>query len=60
MLVENKVILELKATNEVVSVFESQILAYLKASGLRLGLLINFGKRRLEIKCYINERSKIS
>jgi len=60
LVVDNKVLLELKATNELHSVFRNQVLAYLKASGLKLGLLINFGKRRLEIKRYINERSKIS
>jgi len=35
-------IVEVKAVNELSSVHKAQILTYLKLSGLRLGLLINF------------------
>lgn len=41
-LVENCVIVEIKATDEWHKVFEAQLLTYLKLSGLRLGLPINF------------------
>jgi len=41
-LVENEVILELKAINTMHPIFEAQVLTYLKATGKRIGLLINF------------------
>lgn len=50
MVVEGKVILELKARLELEKVFYAQLLSYLKASGLKLGILVNFGKRRVEYK----------
>lgn len=42
--IENKVILELKAVSEVPGVFERQLHSYLQVSKLRLGILLNFGK----------------
>lgn len=48
--VEDKVILELKAVTEMDSVFEAQTINYLKATGLNVGLLINFGRKSLGIK----------
>jgi GxxExxY protein len=41
-IVEKSVILELKATDEVADVHRAQLLSYLRLSGLKLGLLINF------------------
>ena len=46
----NKIIIELKALSKLTSDHESQLLNYLKATGLELGLLINFGTKRLEHK----------
>ncbi|HTY11951.1 MAG TPA: GxxExxY protein [Bacteroidota bacterium] len=49
-----KIIVELKALDELTGREESQILNYLKATGLRVGLLINFGSvGKLEWKRYI-------
>ncbi len=48
--VKNKVIVEIKATQGLTEVDEAQLLNYLKATKLRIGLLLNFGKRSLEIK----------
>ncbi len=49
--VENKVIVELKAVIGVMpKIFESQVISYLKASNLQVGLLVNFGNRRCEIR----------
>jgi GxxExxY protein len=49
-----KIIAELKALDELTGKEESQLLNYLKATGLRVGLLINFGSfGKLEWKRYI-------
>ncbi len=42
LIVENAVVVEIKATNRSDPVFEAQLLAYLRGTKLRLGLLINF------------------
>jgi len=44
ILVDDKVIVELRAEEECNSGNESQILNYLKATGIRVGLIINFGR----------------
>jgi GxxExxY protein len=49
IVVDNKVILELKAVDELHPRFEAQLLSYLRASGLRLGTLVNFGAERIQI-----------
>ena len=47
---DRKVVLEFKAVSALASAHEQQIIAYLAASGLDLGLLINFGAASLEYK----------
>jgi GxxExxY protein len=42
LLVENKVVVVVKAVEKYSSVFEAQLLNYLKATGLEVGLIINF------------------
>jgi len=42
LMVEGKVLVELKAVDRLTPVHEAQLLTYLKLSGLRLGLLLNF------------------
>ena len=54
LVVEEKIVVELKAVSELSDVFEAQVLSYLKATGLKLGLIINFGGKRLEYKRLIN------
>ena len=44
LLIEKKVIVECKALALYNTVFESQLLTYLRLTGLRLGLVINFGE----------------
>jgi GxxExxY protein len=44
LIVENKVVVELKSVAEVVPVHSKQVLTYLKLSGCKLGLLINFNE----------------
>ena len=52
LLVADTIIVELKATKEISDAFAAQCLNYLKATGLPLCLLLNFGKPRVEIKRY--------
>lgn len=47
ILVDQKVIIEVKATESVLAVHKSQLLTYLRMTNLRLGILINFGQDRL-------------
>jgi GxxExxY protein len=42
ILIENSVIVELKAIEQITSVHEAQLLTYLRLSGLKIGLIINF------------------
>ena len=42
IVVDEKVIVEVKAVEKLISVHEAQLIAYLHATGLRLGFLINF------------------
>ncbi len=46
LLVGGKVIVEVKAVSEYSSIFECQLLTYLRLSDRRLGLVINFGEKR--------------
>ena len=53
ILVEDKVILELKAVDSLQKIHEAQLLNYLKATGIKLGLLINFTYPKAEIKRFV-------
>ncbi|MDB5001727.1 MAG: GxxExxY protein [Mucilaginibacter sp.] len=44
LIVENKVVVELKSVAEIAPVHSKQVLTYLKLSGCKLGLLINFNE----------------
>jgi GxxExxY protein len=48
LLVEDKVIVELKAVKAIAPEHFAQTMKYLKVSGLDVGLLVNFGRARLE------------
>jgi GxxExxY protein len=47
IIVEDKVLLELKAIEALLPIHEAQVLTYLKHSGLRVGILMNFNVLRL-------------
>jgi GxxExxY protein len=47
VLVEDKVIVEIKAVESVHPVFKAQLLTYLRLTGKKLGLLINFGQEKV-------------
>ena len=48
LVVNDEILLELKAVSNLNNIHKAQVLNYLKATGLKLGLLINFGKERVE------------
>ena len=48
LVVNGEILLELKAVESLNNIHKAQVLNYLKATGLKLGLLINFGKERVE------------
>ena len=45
LMVNRLVIIECKATNQYSSIFEAQTLTYLRLTGLKLGMVVNFGER---------------
>ncbi|MCY7345060.1 MAG: GxxExxY protein [Pyrinomonadaceae bacterium] len=48
VLIEDCIILELKAQEKIIEIHKVQTLNYLKATGLKLAILMNFGKHKLE------------
>lgn len=50
ILVEGKLLIEVKAVKALDEIHMAQCMNYLKATGMRLCMLLNFGKPRLEIK----------
>ncbi len=48
LVVENLVLVEIKSVERIEPVFEAQVLTYLKVSGKKVGLLINFNSRLLK------------
>jgi GxxExxY protein len=48
ILIEDKILIELKTVEKISKVHYAQLLNYLKATGIQLGLLINFGPQKLE------------
>jgi GxxExxY protein len=54
LLVEDELLVELKTVKELDDAHRMQCTNYLKGTGLRLCLLLNFGKPRLEIKRVVN------
>ena len=54
LVVENRVVVELKAVKELNEIHFAQILSYLKATGIKVGLLLNFAKPKLEIRRVVN------
>jgi len=55
LLVENKVLVETKAIKLIEQIHVAQCLNYLKATGLSLCLLINFGNPKVKVQRIIND-----
>ena len=58
ILVEGKVIVELKVVKALAPEHEAQVINYLNATGVEVGLLINFGNPRLEFKRFTRSKNK--
>ena len=50
VIVDNSVILELKATQEIHPTHEAQLVNYLQSTGMEIGLILNFGAASLQVK----------
>jgi GxxExxY protein len=50
LIIEKKLLLELKAVDAIVPIHEVQVVNYLLATGIPLGLVLNFGAAKLQIK----------
>jgi GxxExxY protein len=48
LLVEQKVVVEIKSVSELVQIYDAQLITYLKLSGYQVGLLINFNTKILK------------
>jgi GxxExxY protein len=60
IIVENCIILELKASEYIVEEHELQLVNYLKATNIEIGLLLNFGRRpEFKRKIFTNDRKEI-
>lgn len=55
LLVEEKIIIELKTVEKLSKLHEAQLLNYLKATGLKVGLLVNFQNMKADIKRLVLE-----
>ncbi|MFH1201734.1 MAG: GxxExxY protein [Candidatus Omnitrophota bacterium] len=53
-MIENEVMIELKSVSEINEIHEAQMISYLKTTNKRLGLILNFAKKRLDIKRIVN------
>ncbi len=60
IIIDNKIILELKASQTLAYVHELQLINYLKATEIEVGLLLNFGQTpEFKRKVFTNENKKI-
>ena len=56
LFIEGKVLVELKAVKAIAPEHQAQVINYLKATGVEVGLLINFGNPKLEFKRFTRTR----
>jgi GxxExxY protein len=57
LFVDNKVIVELKAVKALVPEHQAQVINYLNATGIEVGLLINFGNPKIEYKRFTRNKN---
>lgn len=56
LLVADKIICEIKAVEKIIPAHQAQLLHYLKATGLKLGLILNFGAQSLQFKRLVKSK----
>ena len=56
LLVGGKIIVELKVAKAIAPEYQAQIINYLKATGIEVGLLVNFGNPKLEFKRFTRRK----
>ena len=54
-LVEDEIIVDLKSVSEINEIHQAQIISYLKTTDKKIGLILNFAKKRLEIRRLVNK-----
>lgn len=59
-IIENKVLIEIKAVEEMPIKYEKQLIRYLRGAGYELGFLVNFGGSRIDIRRRVNQRKSVS
>ena len=60
IVVEDTIILELKSVRRLAKVHEAQLLNYLVATGKPVGLLLNFGEQKVEVKRKVKDLDQVS
>ena len=55
LLIEKKMLVELKAVNALTNEHYAQVINYLKATGIEVGLIVNFGHSKLEYRRFKNK-----
>ena len=55
VLIENSIVLELKSVRRIAKAHEVQLVNYLVVTGKDVGLLINFGEQKVEVKRKVRE-----
>jgi GxxExxY protein len=59
LIVDGKVIIELKTSDSLIEEYECQLINYLKATDIEVGLLLNFGKKPLIRRKIFMNKNKI-
>lgn len=59
MIIDGKVIIEIKAVERLPKIFKEQLISQLKAAPYELGLLVNFGAPKLEYIRVIRSKSSV-
>ena len=54
-LIEDEIVLEIKAVSEINNINKAQLISYLKTIDKRVGLVLNFAREKLEIKRVVNK-----
>ncbi len=57
IVVNDKIILELKSARRIIKAHEVQLVNYLVATGKQVGLILNFGERKVEVKRKVKDLS---